>query len=230
MTEASSSRECCTTSNPKASLYHLARTVHQQTRLPKRGSNESTKSRCTLVTVYMAVASVIHAYETLISRGLRALRCSHDAVYGVFRKYEAEYESRKLCRFPSIFIGFHRLKRLRFGDENENENESGRRKEGRDERSERNRVERDLLARNNYSTIKEDPFYRNTQYTVVTQRRCARLSCPLLSEKVGQDFHTGQTRRRLALVPGGIGYEIARGGEGPVSSPVFFRPVPLCKL
>lgn len=225
MTEASSSRECCTTSNPKASLYHLARTVHQQTRLPKRGSNGSTKSRCTLVTVYMAVASVIHAYETLISRGLRALRCSHDAVYGVFRKYEAEYESRKLCRFPSIFIGFHRLKRLRFGDENENENESGRRKEGRDERSERNRVERDLLARNNYSTIKEDPFYRNTQYTVVTQRRCARLSCPLLSEKVGQDFHTGQTRRRLALVGGGI----ARG-EGPVSSPVFFRPVPLCKL
>lgn len=228
MTEASSSRECCTTSNPKASLYHLARTVHQQTRLPKRGSNESTKSRCTLVTVYMAVASVIHAYETLISRGLRALRCSHDAVYGVFRKYEAEGIGIRIAKVMPVSIGFHRLKRLRFGDENENESR-GEKKRGAT-RGVRESRERDLLARNNYSTIKEDPFYRNTQYTVVTQRRCARLSCPLLSEKVGQDFHTGQTRRRLALVPGGIGYEIARGGEGAVSSPVFFRPVPLCKL
>lgn len=159
----------------------------------------------------MAVASVIHAYETLISRGLRALRCSHDAVYGVFRKYETEVGIR-IAKVMPVSIGFHRLKRLRFGDENENESR-GEKKRGAT-RGVRESRERDLLARNNYSTIKEDPFYRNTQYTVVTQRRCARLSCPLLSEKVGQDFHTGQTRRRLALVPGGNRVRDRKRGGG----------------
>lgn len=96
------------------------------------------------------------------------------------------------------------------------------------ERSEREREIFGWFPRNNYSTIKEDLFYRNTQYTVVTQRRCA-IVLPAPVREVGQDFHTGQTRRRLALV-GGSGTRSYKRGEGPVSSPVFFRPVPLCKL
>lgn len=57
----------------------------------------------------MAVASVIHAYETLISRGLRALRCSHDAVYGVFGKYEAEGIGIRIAKVMPVSIDFHRF-------------------------------------------------------------------------------------------------------------------------